>query len=84
MAESKKVAEVGAYGAEGLAAEIDGEARRSIQAARSGDDHNGAWKIARERITVLLSLGVVESADDGGALTFEKIVRLAREADLDE
>ena len=74
----------GRYEAEALGREASEEARLSIGEARSEGDYGVAWKFARERIAVLIQLGLVETADPEAALTFERIVRIAREADRTE
>ena len=70
------------YRAEELAGEISREARELAELAREEDDYNAAWRIARERIGVLLQLGVVDASGVCG-VTFEEIARLADEAAKD-
>ena len=67
-----------------LGAQALREAEQCIEGCRKKNDHTGAWKVAKERVGVLLSLGLVETGDPEAAMTFERIVRLASEADSDE
>lgn len=81
MSESKKPEEPARYPAEELARELSEDARELAALARAENDYNSAWKIARERIVVLLALSMVGQPDSSGAPTFEEIVRLADEDD---
>ena len=69
--------EAGRFAAEELAEELSREA--SDLAGMAEDDYGGAWRIAKERIGVLMQLGVVDGSGPGG-VTFEEIVRLAEES----
>jgi hypothetical protein len=81
VSDSKKPEEPVRYPAEELARELSDDARELAGLARAENDYNSAWKIARERVGMLLALSMVGQPDSSGAPTFEEIVRLAGEED---